>query len=154
MKIRLLAIDSKIPNIAIMKISTYHKLKGDDVDWYNPLFDYEDTDILYISKVFTFTKDYNYLPIKAKIFKGGTGYDYKISLSKEIDDVVDLDYSLYPDCDYSIQFLSRGCFRKCGFCIVHLKEGIIHQVKPLNLNPNGKYIKLLDNNFFSCKEWK
>ena len=54
-KIRLLADDSKKPNIAIMKISTYHKQKGDDVDWYNPIVDYMDTDILYHSRIFNFT---------------------------------------------------------------------------------------------------
>ena len=80
MKIRLLATDSKIPNLAIMKISTYHKNKGDDVGWYDPLFDYEDTDILYESKVFTFTPEYKYYPINAKIIRGGTGLDIEKKL--------------------------------------------------------------------------
>ena len=66
MKIRLIADDSKMPNFAIMKISSYHKLKGDNVDWYNHILDYEDTDILYISKIFSFTSDIIYLPINAK----------------------------------------------------------------------------------------
>lgn len=154
MKVRLLANDSKIPNIAIMKISTYHKRLGDNVDWYDPIFDYEDTDILYHSQIFTFTPKYQYYPINAKIIKGGTGIDIKSALSAEIDRIVDLDYSLYPECDYSLQFLSRGCIRNCSFCVVREKEGIIHKVEPLNLNPTGKYIILLDNNFFACKEWK
>ncbi len=71
MKIRLLAEDSKIPNLAIMKISTYHKRKGDDVDWYRPLFDYADTDILYESKIFNFSPEYEYYPANAKIYRGG-----------------------------------------------------------------------------------
>ena len=45
-----------MPNIAIMQISTYHKRLGDDVDWYSHLFDHEDTDILYISKLFDYTR--------------------------------------------------------------------------------------------------
>lgn len=154
MKVRLLANDSKIPNLAIMKISTYHKNLGDDVDWYEPLLDYYDTDILYHSQIFTFTEPYKYYPLNAKIIRGGTGIDIQSKLPQEIESIVDLDYSLYPDCDYSIQFLSRGCIRNCGFCLVREKEGLVHQVKPLNLNPNGKWINLLDNNLFSCKEWR
>lgn len=154
MKVRLIAVDSKIPNYALMKISTYHKRLGDDVDWYNPLFDSENTDILYMSKVFTFTQDYLYLPNNAKIIKGGTGYDIYSKLPDEIENITDLDYSLYPDCDYSIVFMSRGCFRNCPFCIVRKKEGLIHKVQFPKLNPNGKWIMLLDNNFFGCKDWK
>lgn len=157
MKIRLLATDSKIPNYAIMKISTYHKRLGDNVDWYNPLMDYIDTDILYISKVFTFSDD-PYLtmpmPINAKIIRGGTGYDYTTKLPEEIESITDLDYSLYPNCDYSIVFTTRGCVRKCPFCIVPKKEGLIHNVNVASLNPKGKYIMLLDNNFFANKTWR
>lgn len=71
MKVRLLANDSKIPNIAIMKISSYHKSLGDDVNWYDPMFDMYDTDIFYESKIFTFSPDFNYYPVGAKIFRGG-----------------------------------------------------------------------------------
>lgn len=154
MKIRLLAEDSKIPNLAIMKISTYHKRKGDDVDWYRPLFDYADTDILYESKIFNFSPEYEYYPANAKIYRGGTGYEISKKLPPEIECITELDYSLYPECDYSIQFLSRGCVRNCGFCLVREKEGKTHRVKPLKLNVKGKWIMLLDNNFFSCDEWK
>ena len=94
MKVRLVSVDSKIPNYALMKISTYHKRLGDNVDWYDPIEDCEDTDLLYMSKVFTFTPDYNYLPINAQIIKGGTGYDYNTKLPKEIESITELDYSL------------------------------------------------------------
>lgn len=157
MKVRLLAHDSKIANLAIMKISTYHKRLGDNVDWYNPMFDYDDTDILYISKVFTFSDDPIKtipMPINAKIIKGGSGYDYTVKLPKEIEEIDELDYSLYPECDYSIIFTTRGCIRKCPFCIVSKKEGYLHDVKVSQLNPNGKYIMLLDNNFFANKNWR
>lgn len=154
MKIRLLADDSKYPNYAIMKISTYHKQKGDDVDWYKPIFDYQDTDILYHSRIFNFTEPYKYYPINAKIIKGGTGFDIKSKLPDEIENVTELDYSLYPECDYSILFTTRGCIRNCEFCIVRQKEGLIHDVPICSLNPNGKYILLFDNNFFANKNWK
>lgn len=154
MKIRLLANDSKYPNIAIMKLSRYHKERGDNVAWYNPIADMSDTDIFYHSKIFNFSEPYMYYPTKAKIYKGGTGFDVKKKLPQEIDNITNVDYSIYPECDYSLQFLSRGCVRNCDFCLVRQKEGFIHQVKPMELNPQGKYIKLLDNNFFACKEWR
>lgn len=154
MKIRLLATDSKIPNLAIMKISTFYKMNGHDVDWYNPLFDSEDTDILYESKIFTFTPDYKYYPLNAEIIRGGTGIDIESKLPDEIENIKELDYSLYSNCDYSIMFMSRGCIRNCKFCVVRKKEGYIRRVDPPNLNPQGKYILLMDNNFFACKEWR
>lgn len=154
MKVRLLANDSKIPNVAIMKIYTYHKALGDDVNWYDPMFDMYDTDILYESKVFTFSPDYQYYPVNAQIIRGGTGIDVKSQLPPDIESINDLDYSLYPDCDYSLQFLSRGCIRNCEFCVVPKKEGRIHKVEPFSLNKNGKWIMLLDNNFFACEAWE
>lgn len=155
MKICLIDVDSKIPNYALMKISAYHKANGDTVKWYEPLFDYNDCDICYISKVFNFTKDIDFLlPINAKIIKGGTGYDIHSKLPDEIENCGMLDYSIYPDCDYSIVFTTRGCFRKCPFCVVHEKEGYIHKIKQTNLNPKGKYIMILDNNFFGGNDWR
>lgn len=137
-----------------MKISSYHKANGDEGNWYSPVLDMFDTDIFYESKIFTFTPAYQYYPVNSQIIRGGTGIDVKSKLPEEIEEITDLDYSLYPSCDYSIQFLSRGCIRKCPFCVVPAKEGIIHQSKPFNLNPKGKWIMLLDNNFFACKEWR
>lgn len=65
-----------------------------------------------------------------------------------------LDYSLYPQYPFSIQFLSRGCIRQCPFCLVREKEGYIKSVEPHKLNPNGKWIEVLDNNFFANPNWK
>lgn len=156
MRVRLLADDSKYPNLAIMKISTYHKKLGDDVDWYDP-YNFNDklnTDILYHSRLFNFTPPYANYPLSGKIIKGGTGFDITSKLPKEIEEIVELDWQLYPNCDFSIVFTTRGCIRKCPFCVVHDKEGIIHDVPICSLNPNGKYIKILDNNFFASKNWK
>ncbi|ABX40892.1 hypothetical protein [Lachnoclostridium phytofermentans] len=142
-----------MPNIAIMKISTYHKAQGHDVDWYNPVIDIMDTDILYECQLFNFTAPYQYYPVRAKIIRGGTGVDIKSHLPKEIEQILELDYSLYPDCDYSMQFFSRGCIRNCHFCVVRDKEGYIHEVEPMLLNPKGKHIEVLDNNFFANPNW-
>jgi hypothetical protein len=84
---------------------------------------------------------------------GGTGFDLNSRLSKVIEDC-DYDYSLYPACDYSIVWFSRGCIRACPFCCVFAKEGYIHPVKPKALNPSGKYIVIQDNNFFANPEWE
>lgn len=151
MKIRFWT-DAKWANIAIMKIAAHHRKQGDNVAFHHPLFD-SDTDILYQSKIFRFTDDYSYSG-NAEVRKGGTGYDVKNRLPEEIDSIQNLDYSIYPDCDYSMQFLSRGCIRKCPFCVVREKEGLIHSVEPMELNPNGKRIHLLDNNFFANPNWR
>ena len=156
MKIRLVAIDSKMVNHAILKIAQHHINSGDDVDWYEPLFD-GDTDILYVSKIFSFTKDIDYIPPNAKIHKGGTGYDKDVKLPKEIESIVDVKDAyklLYPKIKYSILFTTRGCVRDCAFCLVRQKEGFIHKVHSILLNPNGKHIEILDNNFFSLYDWK
>lgn len=156
MKIRLLQLDGKFPNIALMKISTYYKQKGCDVDWYEPVFDQFDTDKLYVSKIFDFTPEYHYYPNETTtvIEKGGTGFDIYKMLPDEIESVLDLDYTLYPDCDYSVQFYSRGCPKNCAFCVVPDKEGGIIATRPYSLNPNGKWIEVLDNNFFASPRWE
>lgn len=152
MKIGLIDVDGhNFPNYALMKISSYHKQKGDDVEWAMPLNN--DYDVVYKSKIFTFTPD-DMTPWDAKVIQGGTGYDIKSRLPEEIEKVVDLDYSIYPQHDCTLQFFSRGCIRKCPFCLVREKEGYIHEVTPTNLNPNGKRIEVLDNNFFANPSWK
>ena len=156
MKIRLIAEDSKMPNFAIMKISAYWKKQGADVGWYSPLFDI-DSDIIYISKIFAWSEDptkYIPMPPNAQIIKGGTGYNKYATLPPEIEEQDELDYSLYPECDYSIVFTTRGCIRRCGFCIVKEKEGLIHDITPVKLNPKGKYIVVFDNNFFASGTWR
>lgn len=152
MKVRLVELDSKMANIALMKISQFHKEQNHDVDWFNPLLD-RNVGQLYISKLFNFTEDFQYCNAK-EVFKGGTGYDIKSKLPDEIDKMRRLDYSLYPNCDYSMQFYSRGCIRNCPFCVVRQKEGYIKAVEPMELNPRGKRIEVLDNNFFANPEWK
>ena len=156
MKIRLLQLDSKMPNIALMKISTYYKRLGFSVDWYEPLFDQYDTDKLYVSKLFNFTNDYIYYPDEKRtiIEKGGTGFDIYKTLAYEIEIIDELDYTLYPNCNYSVQFYSRGCPRKCTFCVVPDKEGGIISTHPFNLNPKGLWIEILDNNFFAAPRWE
>ncbi len=146
MNIGLINIEPKIQNTAYMQIAYHHKQKGDSVDWYGPGF-HDDFDKIYCSSLFDFT-DKSSVPDNAVC--GGTGFD----IIKKLPFDCDLDYSLYPMCDCSYIWLSRGCVRDCGFCIVREKEGYIKSVDPKNLNPKGKYIKVSDNNFFANPEWK
>ena len=98
---------TNFPNLALMKISAYHKAQGDSVEWFFPLDSY---DVVYSSKVFTFTPVDPYLP--PDTIKGGTGYGILQDLPTEIDGISP-DYSIYPNVDYSIGYLTRGCIRKC-----------------------------------------
>lgn len=154
MRIGLIDVDGhNFPNLALMKISSYHKRRGDDVEWTIPMM--KRYDRIYASKIFTFTPDFNPLEFQAEeVMKGGTGYDIKSVLPQPIEDNLNPDYSIYPNCNYSIQFYSRGCIRHCPFCLVYDKEGKIRPVEPMELNPNGQWIEVLDNNFFANPRWR
>lgn len=152
MKIGLIDIDGHhFPNFALMRLSAWHKANGDDVEWADAIFG--EYDRVYKSKIFTFTPDDN-TPWQCEVVCGGSGYDIKSRLPEKVEQSTLMDYSLYPQYDFSIQFFSRGCIRQCPFCLVHEKEGDIHTVKPVELNPQGKHIEVLDNNFFANPEWK
>lgn len=171
MKIGLIDVDGhNYPNLPLMKISAWHKSQGDVVEWYdtwNGLF--APYDVVYMSKVFSFTPDYSQ-PIYAKeVHKGGSGYCISLVDGKEVFDKAkdkDLpyeiehiypDYSLYPDFeDTAFGFLTRGCPRGCDFCHVKTKEGLIsHKVADLKEFWSGqKNIVLLDPNILACREWK
>lgn len=155
MHIGLIDVDShNFPNLALMKISAYHKKHGDHVEWCTPLIPY---DIVYQSKVFdeTYSKDIDFIPQAKKVIKGGTGYDMSSVLPPEIEKQFP-DYSIYPELtkDTAYGYLTRGCPRNCHFCIVSSKEGrISRKVADLKDFWNGqKNIKLLDPNILACRE--
>lgn len=120
MKIGLIDVDSKIPNLALMKIAAWHKAQGDFVKWFDPLFD--NPDRVYGSKIFNFTPDYDGGFPDCEVIRGGTGYDIKSKLADNIE-MMPPDYSLYPCCDYSLGFITRGCINSCSWCVVPEKEG-------------------------------
>ncbi len=145
MKIGLIDIEPKVVNTALMQIAFHHKQQGDTVEWAAPLC-YDQFDKLYCSSLFTYT-DKSQIPPMAVC--GGTGFDLTTTLPFDCD----YDYSIYPECDYSIVWFSRGCIRDCPFCVVQQKEGKIHPTKPKRLNPSGEYIRVQDNNFFASSGW-
>jgi hypothetical protein len=148
MKIGLIDVDSKIPNLALMKISAYHKAQGDAVKLHDPLLDKPDK--VYASKIFDFTPDYQYWP-DCEIVKGGSGYDLTTNLWPDAETIYP-DYSLY-NCDYAIGFTTRGCIRRCPFCIVPEKEGQIRAVGDIYDFWHGqKQLMLLDNNLTALPE--
>ncbi|SFA70543.1 radical SAM protein [Clostridium frigidicarnis] len=153
MKVGLIDVDGhNFPNLALMKISAWHKKQGDNVEMFFPMMHY---DRVYMSKVFTFTKDFDTCVNADEIIKGGTGYDLQNKLPIEIEHQYP-DYSLYNIKDTAYGYLTRGCPRGCEFCIVAEKEGqCSKKVADLNQFWNGqKEIKLLDPNLIACAQWK
>lgn len=163
MRIGLVDVDGhNFPNLPLMKLSAWHKQHGDSVEWYQPMFTGH-CDRVYMSKVFTFTPDYEYYIDAGEIIRGGTGYSYPaggMPLPDEIEHIYP-DYTIYygqiPETrNTAYGFLTRGCPRGCGFCIVGEKEGR-RSVKVANLEEfwkGQKNITLLDPNMFACSDWK
>ena len=131
---------TKFPNLALMKLSAYHKSIGDTVEWYEPLMS-SMYDKIYSSQVFTFTA-------KEKLFGnveyGGTGNNVKAKLSDNIEHMCP-DYDLY-DMDYSLGFLTRGCPNHCSWCIVPVKEGKIKPHADIEEFLRHDKVVLMDNN--------
>ena len=151
MRIGLIDVDGRnFPNFALMRLSAWHKYHGDSVEWADPLFGHYDR--IYKSKIFTFSPDDTDF-YDCEIIKGGTGYDVTSKLPEQIESFPFVDYSIYPEIRFSVQFFSRGCIRSCPFCLVSKKEGFIRPAAPVNLNPNGEWIEVLDNNFFANPDW-
>lgn len=168
MRIGLIDVDGhNFPNIPLMKISAWHKQQGDSVEWYQPMFSGH-MDKVYMSKVFSFTPDYQYYIDADEVIKGGSGYCISLFDGKEVFDKskdIDLpyeiehiypDYSIYGIDDTAYGFLTRGCPRGCDFCHVKDKEGrCSYKVTDLSEFWNGqKNIVLCDPNILACTEWE
>lgn len=152
MKIRLVDIDSKIPNLALMKISAWHKSQGDRVG-----FDIEDPEKVYASCIFTKNawkaRGLQFMYPDAEIEIGGSGIDLTKTLPVEIERIKP-DYDLYPS-TYSLGFTTRGCIRKCQFCIVPEKEGRLCRWQHISEWHDSRFdtVICLDNNITADREW-
>ena len=161
-RIRLVDIDSIIPNLALMQISAYHKTIGDTVG-----FDIEDPDIIYVSCIFdknaSQARGIQSLYPNAEIILGGSGFfDKNNPTNPDFQRKIPLpaqkikpDYTLYPKMDYDLGFTTRGCFRSCPFCIVRAKEGSIKKWQHISEfhDPKHKTVHLLDNNIYAAHDW-
>ena len=154
MRIGLCDIDShNWPNLCLMKLSAYHKARGDHVEWWRPEGRY---DRVYKSRVFTDTYSQDTITVTnaGEVVCGGTGYGLGPNLPDAVEHTYP-DYSIYPQFSgIAYGFLSRGCPRNCGFCLVSDKEGRRSiQVADLAEFWNGqKEVKLLDANLLACPD--
>ncbi len=164
MKIRLTQIDGKLPNLALMKLSSFYKENGHEVYFQRSItksmFE-PDYDLVLASSIFSTSSK------KIELFKshfpnavvGGTGSSEEWTVEDVIGDYPDVyDYSIYPDFKHSIGFSQRGCRLRCKFCVVPQKEGknkhanFIHEIWRGEGYP--KNLLLLDNDFFGQKDWR
>lgn len=151
MKVGLYDVDSKIPNLALMKLSAHHKAIGDDVEMYQPLA-LDSYDKIYASKIFATSDGHNLIPERMEI--GGTGWDITRRLDPAVENETP-DYSLYGY-PHNIGFAMRGCRLKCKFCVVPQKEGRPASVKTIEeiwTQRDSHFLVLLDNDFFGNPEW-
>jgi len=163
----------RFPNLACMKLSGYYKGKGHEVILKTDYENLQAYSKVFISKVFTKTKVPNKILCLPNVSHGGTGFFYADSpaLPKEVEHHAP-DYELYGDyvngllqkgikphvlkcfTDYSIGFLTRGCFRRCGFCVNKKYDRCItHSPIDEFYDENRKKIMLLDDNILAHPDW-
>ena len=168
MKVGLIDVDGhNYPNLPLMKISAWHKSQGDHVEWYRGIVSGH-MNRVYMSKVFSFTPDYEWCIDADEVVRGGSGYAIELEQGREVyhkERDNDLpyevehmypDYSLYPELtkETAFGFLTRGCPRGCHFCHVASKEGQ-HSYKVANLDEfwkGQKQVVLNDPNILGCPD--
>lgn len=146
MKILLLNIDSKLPNLALKKIEMWHKLRGNEITWDMPMM-LGQTDLAYASCIFTKQRYMveNFRGLYPELIAGGTGWNLSTKLPLEIE-------GMKPRINYG--FTTRGCIRRCPWCFVPIAEGNIKIVGDIYdiWDRRNKHITLLDNNILAIPE--
>lgn len=164
--VRLTQIDGGLPNLALMKLSHWHRARGDSVtmtrdiepDVFEP-----DYDLVYGSSIFKFSQE-RLMRFQRQwgpdAIVGGTGTPFVHTVEDRIGEYEHYDYSGYPDFKASIGFTQRGCRLKCKFCVVPTKEGKNRSLNTIEAiwrgEPWPKKLHLLDNDFFGQPrgEWQ
>lgn len=168
MRVLLLHLDGKLPNIALMRISAHHKARGDEVTFrlankvktLAPPFYEEPFDRVYGSLIFEDTRPLAEFArhLYPGIILGGTGWDLATTVEQFGIGTLEQDYTIYPKYRHSIGFSQRGCRLRCPFCVVPRKEGAVSEVTTINGIWRGeghpKEIALLDNDFFGQPSWR
>jgi hypothetical protein len=163
MNVRITQLDGKLPNLALMKLSAWHKAKGDVVHFTRgiarEIFE-PDYDIVYASAIFKWSQ--NCVSDMKREWPnsiiGGTGTSSKVTTEEIVGDFTGCDYEIYPWFKPSIGFTQRGCRLNCSFCVVPQKEGKVKEVTTINEIWRGdghpRQIHLLDNDFFGQPRWR
>lgn len=167
MKVLLLQLDGKLPNVALMRLAAHHSTLGDEVELRRAgnaaqverqLWDAHDR--VYASLIFERTR-----PVAERLLRsnpnaivGGTGWDLTTTLEQHGVTTLEQDYSIYPEFKSSIGFLQRGCRLRCSFCVVPEKEGRMREEQTvLDLyrgDGHARELHLLDNDFFGNPSWR
>jgi hypothetical protein len=154
MKVGIVQVDGKLPNLALMQITGYHESQGDQVEWFKGMLFRDEYKKVYASKIFSFS---TLPPLPEDAIIGGTGINYTNRLPDEISSAIP-SYSLYPNCNYHLGFSMKGCRFNCKFCCVPKKEGrpsVNNTIEDILINPKGgNRLMLLDNDFFGGPNWK
>ena len=164
----------RFPNLVCMKLSGYHKAKGDSVILKTDYDGLDSFDKVYIAKVFTDTQIPSAVLSLPNVEYGGTGffYDKAVPLPTAVEHHMP-DYHLYEDwvktqlaagkkrqdfryyADCAIGYLTRGCFRHCAFCVNRNYDRVgVHSPLAEFVEAGSKRICLLDDNFLGCTDWK
>lgn len=161
MRVRVTQIDGKLPNLALMRLSHYHRSRGDDVYFTRSSYrhlDEAEYDRVYGSAIFDYSKSH-VERLKTEFpgaVIGGTGTGSNITVESLVGEGDGLDYSDYPAFDSSLGFTQRGCRLSCKFCVVPAKEGrprSVASIADIWRGPgNPKHLHILDNDFFGQPE--
>ena len=163
--VKLVQLDGKLPNLALMQLAHWHRSQGDWVKLTKSvqptLFDQEGSDVVYGSAIFTSSlpKVKELQAVYPQAIVGGTGSGEYLALTVEqvlgVEEYEHHDYSIYPEYPWSLGFTQRGCRLNCGFCVVPGKEGkprSVNTIQDIWRPETQRNIVLLDNDFFGQNE--